>query len=419
MNGTGAERVVVTGLGVVTPAGVGLDAFWTSILKGRSHVRAHTYFPQARNRGKATALADFNTDTMFSWSALPGNDGCDRLFHIAATAINEALANAGIAGDARHAHLANAGLYISSAIGPVATMQALVRDSIRGEPGSNGSWRAFSFGHFASRLADQCGLGGPYAVLPTGCTGGCDAVGYGLSAIRSGAVDLAVVGGFDAPVTPLVEAAFARINATSSRDCPAQEASRPFDAQRDGFVLGEGGGALVLERETTALARGARPMGVIAGYGSVCSAFHMTDIHPSGEAIARSIELALEDADITPDQVDHINLHGSSTPMNDVAEANALRAVLGNLASERPVTSLKSQVGHAMAAASAIELAAVVMTILEQIIPPTANLTEQDPRIGLDVVSCEPRRAAVRTVLKTASGFSGIHSAIVVSGYGV
>jgi 3-oxoacyl-(acyl-carrier-protein) synthase len=412
------DRVVVTGLGVVAPAGVGVNAFWTSILKGVSHIRAHTYFPQARIRGKAGGLVEFESDTMFSWSAPPGNDGDDRLFHITATAIDEALVNAGIAGEARARLLADAGLYISSAIGPVATMIALVRDGARGIAPTNDSWRAFSFGRFGARVAEQFGIGGPYAVLPTGCTGGCDAVGYALSAIRNGSVDIAVVGGFDAPITPLVEAAFARINATSSRDCPADEASCPFDMQRDGFVLGEGAGALVMERESAALARGATPIGVIAGYGSVCSGFHMTDIHPSGEAIARSIELALKDANIAADDIDHVNLHGSSTPMNDVAEANALCKLLGNSVKLKPVTSIKSQIGHAMAAASAIELAAVVMTLIEQVIPPTANLTDQDPRIDLAVVSGEPRHGTIRTVLKTASSFSGIHSAIVVSRYG-
>jgi 3-oxoacyl-(acyl-carrier-protein) synthase len=288
-------------------------------------------------------------------------------------------------------------------------------------PGSdsldNRVWQSFSFGNVASRLAKRFGLGGAYALLPTGCAGGCDAVGYGLDAIRSGAAICAVVGGIEAPITPLVEAAFARIRATSSRDCPAETASCPFDTRRDGFVLAEGGAVLVLERESVALERGVRPLAVIAGYGSACSGFHMTDIHPSGEAIARSIRLAMEDANAAPADLDHVNLHGSSTPMNDVAEANALRTVLGEAAARVPVTSLKSQIGHAMGAASAIELVAAVMTLLEQEIPPTTNLIEQDPQVGLNVVSPGSHRAEVRTVLKTASGFGGIHSAIVIRRY--
>jgi 3-oxoacyl-(acyl-carrier-protein) synthase len=214
-----------------------------------------------------------------------------------------------------------------------------------------------------------------------------------------------------------VEAAFARIGATSSRSCPAEEASCPFDKRRDGFVLGEGGAALVLERESTALARGAKPLAVMAGYGSACSGFHMTDIHPSGDAIARSIELALDDAGLSVDVIDHVNLHGSSTPMNDVAEANALRSSLGAVAGRVPVTSLKSQIGHALGAAGAIELVASVMTVLEQRIPPTVNLVQQDSRVGLDVVTGDPREAAIRAVLKTVSGFGGIHSAVVVGRY--
>lgn len=420
-SGTGAyqERVVVTGLGAVTPAGVGIHAFWTAILEGTSHVHAHTFFPQASIRGRAGGFADFEPEMMFSLSAAPTGDGGDRLFLIATTTIEEALVNAGITADTRERVLADGGLYVASAIGPVANMIALVRDGNRGVVPPDDSWRAFSFGHLGSKLADRFGFGGPYAVVPTGCTGGCDAVGYALSAIRTGAVDLAVVGGFDAPLTPLVEAAFARINATSSRDCSPEIASCPFDKRRDGFVLSEGGGALVMERESTALARGSVPIGVVAGYGSVCSAFHMTDIHPSGEAIARSIELALKDANIAAEDIDHINLHGSSTPMNDLAEANALCKLFGNTVRSKPVTSIKSQIGHAMAAASAIELTAAVMTLVDQTIPPTANLTEQDPQIGLDIVCGKARQGAVHSVLKTASSFSGIHSAIVLLRYGV
>ncbi|HEX8000726.1 MAG TPA: beta-ketoacyl-[acyl-carrier-protein] synthase family protein [Pyrinomonadaceae bacterium] len=414
------ERVVVTGIGVVSPAGIGLEAFWQSILEGKSHIREHSYFPQAATRGRAAGFADFKPDTNFSWSKPAEGDSQDRLFLISETAINEALANAGINGNNREVQMANAGLYISSAVGPISTMETIVRDQMRGEIQADSAWRAFSFGRIAARLAAQCGFGGPYALLPMGCSGGCDAVGYGLSAIRSGAVDLAVVGGFEAPITPLVEAAFARIRATSSRDCPAAQASCPFDMQRDGFVLGEGGSALVLERESAALARGARPLGVVAGYGSVCSGFHMTDIHPSGEAIARSIELSLKDANMKMEDIDYANLHGSSTVMNDIAEANALRKLIGEgLAYRKPVTSLKSQIGHALAAASSIELAAAIMTLVEQVIPPTANLVEQDPRVGLDIVSSSPRRTSIRAVLKTASGFGGIHSAVVMAKYGV
>lgn len=411
------DRIVVTGLGVVAATGAGLERFWQSLLRGNSQIRANSYFPQSRVRGRAVGRAEFAPETTFSWSSPPRGDGCDRLFQIATSAINEALDHAGLTDSAGCRHLAATGLFISSAVGPVATMEAQIGADLRNEVRSADSWRAFSFGRLAATLADKCGLGGPYVVVPTGCTGGSDAVSYGLSAIRSGMVDLAVVGGFDAPITPLVEAAFARIGATSSRDCPVSEASCPFDARRDGFVLGEGGGALVLERESYALARGATPLGIIAGYGAVSSAFHMTDIHPSGVPIARSIALALDDAGISAGRIDHVNLHGSSTPMNDVAEARALLTVLGEAARRTPVTSIKSQIGHALAAASAIELVAVIMTLRDQVIPPTVNQLDQDPEIDLDVVSDRPRPAHIRNVLKTASGFGGIHSAIVASRY--
>ena len=226
------ERIVVTGLGVVCPAGVGLEAFWLSILRGTSSIREKTFFPNAGSRGRAAGIAQFEPATQFSWSDIPKAEGQDRLFRIAQTAIDEALAHAGLAGAAGAGDRADMGLYISSAIGPMATMEAIVRERLRGDLRDPGIWRTFSFGRIASLLASRCDLGGPYAVLPTGCAGGCDALGYGLSAIRSGAVDRAVVGAFEAPVTPLVEAAFARINATSSRDCPPKGASCPFDTKR-------------------------------------------------------------------------------------------------------------------------------------------------------------------------------------------
>jgi 3-oxoacyl-(acyl-carrier-protein) synthase len=411
------DPVVVTGIGVVSPAGCGASDFWNGILQGRSYTIRRTNFPDSAPGRRAAGVAPFEPETLFSWTEAPVGELGDRLFRIAEAVIAEALDHSGIRGSSAEAALVQAaGLYVASAIGPIAAMEHKVRGFGTGAPDERGH-HPFSFGRIAARLAARFGLGGPYATVPTGCAGGCDAVGYALAALRSGAASCAIVGGFEAPLTPLVEAAFARINATSSRDCAEEEASCPFDVRRDGFVLGEGGSALVLERESTALARGARPLAILAGYASTSSGFHMTDIHDSGEAIARSIELALDDAGLAPGEVDHVNLHGSSTPMNDLAEANALRTVLGERAERTPVTSVKSQIGHALAAANSIELAAAVMTLTEQLIPPTANFREPDPRIGLDVVSPAARPAQVDVLVKTASGFGGIHSALVLRRY--
>ena len=412
------DRVVVTGLGVVSPAGNGATAFWRSILRGQSHIRPNPHFAQTGKKAKVVGLADFEAESIFSWIDADDRDGGDRVTKIARRVIEEALEAAGLGSDGGDPAMRDAGLFISTAIGPITTMECTIRRDRNGADAETAPWHAFSFGRMVSSLAHEFGFGGPYAMLPTGCAGGCDAVGYGLKAIRAGHVDLAVVGAFEAPVTPFVESAFERINATSSRQCRPDTASCPFDVRRDGFVLGEGGGALVLESERAARARGATPLAVVSGFGSACSAYHMTDIHISGEAIARSIDLALKDAGLPAEAIDHANLHGSSTPMNDIAEANALRTVLRERAAKVPVTSLKSQIGHAMAAANTIELVAVVLTVLERAVPPTANLVEQDPQIGLDVVAPWPRITPVHNALKTASGFGGIHSSLIISEYG-
>jgi 3-oxoacyl-(acyl-carrier-protein) synthase len=283
-------------------------------------------------------------------------------------------------------------------------------------PGSaRGRWSArFDFNTPAAVVADQlrCGFGA--VTVTTGCTGGLDAIGAAMAAVRRGELDVAVAGAAEAPITPLVVAAFARIGATSRRNEDPPRASRPFDAGRDGFVLGEGAGMVVIETAAHALARGARIHGTLAGYASVNSCFHMTDIPVDGRPIARSARLALRDAQGAAEEVDAINAHGSSTPQNDVAEAAAYRQLFGPRGAEIPVTSLKSQIGHPLAASNSIEVVAALLSLRHGLIPPTINLARKDARCPLDVVTGEPRRVRVRCMLKTSSGFAGIHSSLVL-----
>jgi 3-oxoacyl-(acyl-carrier-protein) synthase len=404
-----AERIVVTGLGVVSAAGVGLARFWPSVVAGRAACRANDRFELTGSTSRPAGLiADFAPESEFRWESGPNRLEEDRLCRIAEAAIGEAIEDAGLDFDARD----ETALYVSSAIGPMGTME---KAAAYAGSAPAGAWRAFSLGRFPAHLARRAGLGGAYTLVPTGCTGGCDALGYAMTALREGQTRRAVVGAFEAPVTPLVVASFARLGATSSRDCPPEKASCPFDIERDGFVLGEGGGALVIETESAARERGAVPLAVVAGYGSVNSAFHMTDIHASGEPIARSLAMALADAGLSADAIDHVNLHGSSTPQNDIAEASAMRTVFGGRAEAIPVMSLKSQIGHALAAANAMELVACVLSLRDGLIPPTANLRHIDPACALNVVAGAAQARPLRHLAKTSSGFSGIHSALVLS----
>jgi 3-oxoacyl-(acyl-carrier-protein) synthase len=407
-----SERIVVTGLGVVSAAGVGVGRFWSSVLAGRSACTENRRFDLAGSRPKPAGLiANFAPESEFRWDEGPNRMEEDRLCRIAEAAIGEAMEDAGLDFELRE----ETALYVSSAIGPMGTME---KAAAHAGSAPAGAWRAFSLGRFPVHLAHRAGLGGAYVLVPTGCTGGCDALGYALKALREGAARRAVVGAFEAPVTPLVVAAFGRLGATSARDCPPELASCPFDIARDGFVLGEGGGALVIETESAARERGAVPLAVVSGYGSVNSGYHMTDIHESGAPIARSLVDAIADAGLRPEDIDHVNLHGSSTPQNDVAEANAMRSVFGaEAAAAIPVMSLKSQIGHALAAANGMELVASVLSLRDGVVPPTANLRNPDPACGLNVVAGAAQPIRLRHLAKTSSGFSGIHSSLVLSQY--
>jgi 3-oxoacyl-(acyl-carrier-protein) synthase len=277
--------------------------------------------------------------------------------------------------------------------------------------------KLFSFNSLAGRIAERQGLKGGHLLIPTGCVGGCDSISYGYRLIKAGLADRVVVGAAEAPLTPLVVAAFGRIGATSTRNCAPQQASCPFDQRRDGFVLAEGGAMFLLEADQLASSRRARILAELSGCGSVNNCLHMTDIDPGGEAIAESCRRALEDAKVEVSEIDFVNSHGSSTPQNDVAEVAALKKVFGRKIRDIPITSLKSQIGHALSAANAIEMVSTIQSINHAEIPPTINLETQDPECDVTVVANKKVSHKIRRALKTSSGFSGIHTAVVISQY--
>jgi minimal PKS ketosynthase (KS/KS alpha) len=271
----------------------------------------------------------------------------------------------------------------------------------------------------AAEVAARFGACGPSVVISTGCTAGIDAIGYGHQVIQDGESDVVIAGAAEAGISRLNMASFDPIGATSTRNDEAATASRPFDGERDGFVMGEGAAVLVLEDLEHARARGARIYCEVTGYASRSNAFHMTGLRPDGLEMAEAIGDALRQGAHAPDDIDYVNAHGSGTRQNDIHETAAIKRALGDHARRVPVSSIKSMVGHSLGAIGAIEVAACALAIERDVVPPTANLTVPDPVCDLDYTPREARRVRVDTALCTGSGFGGFQSAIVLADRGV
>lgn len=409
------NRVVVTGMSVCAPNGVGIHAFEKNILKGVSGCDYINHFAIPEGFGKtAGIIKDFHPDTLFKENKTPHLKH-DRLNLLASFCIDEILGNANLSKKDK----SNVALYISSAIGPMASMENIfIQKNIFNKKIAKRSLSRFSFSAITNDLVKKFSFKGGSIVIPTGCVGGCDAISYATNAIRTGKVERVIVGAVEAPVTPLVIASFGRIHANSTRACDPKESSCPFDERRDGFVLAEGAGFLMLESESAAKKRSANILGEVKGVASVNNCFHMTDILSDGKSISLSCELALKDANLNKTDISYINAHGSSTPQNDIAESNAFLDLFGKtLASKIPVTSLKSQIGHALSAANAIEIVSSLLSLKNKKIPPTINLKNKDPKCPVYVAANDPLSMNIKNVLKTSSGFSGIHTAVIVGNH--
>jgi len=263
-------------------------------------------------------------------------------------------------------------------------------------------------------ISARYGLRGTCNTISTGCTAGTDSLGFCLEAIQDGEAEIMIAGASEAPLTPITFGAFDVVSVLSARNDAPEEASRPFDNKRDGFVLSEGAGILILEELGHALKRNARIYCEVLGFGTSCNAFHMTDLPADGTAMASCINLALKDSTIMPAGIDYINAHGSSTRMNDIFETSAYKMVFGDYAYKLPSSSLKSMIGHPLAAANAVELTVCAMIFQKDILPPTINQQEKDPLCDLDYIPNQARQKKVNTIIKTSSGFSGIHSSLVL-----
>jgi minimal PKS ketosynthase (KS/KS alpha) len=412
------RRVAIVGVGVVAPGGIGTKEFWSLLINGRTATRRISFFDPARFRSRVAAEIDF--DPAASGLTQREIRRMDRAAQLAVVAAREAIADSGLVfADADPARL---GVTVGTAVGATMSLEREYR--VVSDDG-----RLYLVDHeytmphlydclvpssFAVEVAWACGAEGPVSVVSTGCTSGLDSVARGYELIREGSADILIAGATDAPISPITVACFDAIKATTPRNDDPEHASRPFDRSRNGFVLGEGAAIFVLEELEAARRRGAHIYAEIAGFGSRCNAFHMTGLRPDGAEMAAAITAALDEARLNASDIDYINAHGSGTKQNDRHETAAFKLSLGPHAYDVPVSSVKSMLGHSLGAIGSIEIAASVLAIQHNVVPPTANLTTPDPECDLDYVPRTAREWRTNTVLTVGSGFGGFQSAMVL-----
>ncbi len=415
------RRVVVTGVGIVSPNGIGNDACFSAMIKGISAIRRVTEFDVSIFNTKIAAqVVDFDPIAL----GLSFEDAIrmDRYVQFAMVAARMALADSRL--DLSKIDRERMGVSLANAICGTKYMEeefALVTDS--GKKPINPAivrpdlYDAAMFNTPSSEVSAKYGLYGVCNTISTGCTAGTDSLGFGMETIADGDADIMICGASEAPITPITFGAFDTVNVLSVHNDEPAKASRPFDNKRNGFVISEGAGLLILEELEHAKKRGARIYCEVVGFGTTCNAYHMTDLPPEGDAMADSITLAMDDAGIKADQIDYISAHGSSTRQNDVFETSAYKMALGKQAYNIPISSVKSMIGHPLAGANGIELALSSLMFERNILPPTINQEERDPQCDLNYIPNKAMEKKVNCILKTSSGFSGIHSAMVLKRY--
>ncbi|MEU1317213.1 beta-ketoacyl-[acyl-carrier-protein] synthase family protein [Streptomyces tibetensis] len=413
------RRVVVTGIGIVAPGGIGVPAFWKLLETGRTATRAITFFDPSGLRSRIAAECDF--DPTAHGLDVRDVERCDRYIQFAMVAGYEAVRDAGL--DVSAEDPWRVGVSLGTAVGGTTRLEndyVLVSTSgqhwdVDHRKAGPELHRAFSPSTLASTVAERFGARGPVQTVSTGCTSGLDAVGYAFHTVQEGRADVCIAGASDSPISPITMACFDAIKATSPNNDDPAHASRPFDADRDGFVMGEGGAVLVLEELEHARARGAHVYCELGGYATFGNAYHMTGLTSEGLEMARAIEDALDCARLDPTAIDYVNAHGSGTKQNDRHETAAVKRVLGPHAYDTPMSSIKSMVGHSLGAIGAIELVACVLALAHQVVPPTANYETPDPECDLDYVPRVARERKLASVLSVGSGFGGFQSAVVMN----
>nr|AAC18107.1 ketoacyl synthase [Streptomyces roseofulvus] len=413
------RQVAVTGIGVVAPGGIGRKPYWEQLTSGRTATRAISFFDASPFRSRIAAEVDF--DPAAAGLSPREVRRMDRAAQFAVVSARESLADSGL--DVADLDPHRIGVSIGSAVGGTTSLEreylALSDSGRQWELDlsylSPHLYDAFTPSSLAREVAGVIGAEGPAAVVSTGCTSGIDSLGHARDLIAEGSADVVLAGGTDTPISPIAVACFDAIKATSpSNDDPAH-ASRPFDRERNGFVLAEGAAVLVLEELGHARARDAHVYALVSGYATRCNAYHMTGLTPHGREMAEAIRHALAESGTDPAAVDYVNAHGSGTKQNDRHETAAFKATLGERARSVPVSSIKSMIGHSLGAIGSLEIAAWALAMEYGVVPPTANLDTPDPECDLDYVPHEARETRVDRVLSVGSGFGGFQSAMVLT----
>jgi len=410
-----SSRVVITGLGAITPIGNTVDEFWNSLCNGQSGVGRITKFDVSELPTQiAACVKDFDP---VNYMDKKEAKRMDRYTQFAVAAANMAIKDAELNLDKIDKE--RFGIVLGTGIGGIETLEEQFGVMMQKGPGRVSPFLVpmMIANMAAGQLSILVGAKGINTTVVTACASGTHAIGEAFNAIRTGAADVVITGGSEAPITRIALAGFCSMKALSVRNDDPKAACRPFDQERDGFVMGEGAGILILESYRHAVKRGARILAEIVGYGSTADANHITAPAPDGEGGARAMQLALDMARISPGDISYINAHGTSTPYNDKFETKAIKDVFGEHAYKLAVSSTKSMTGHLLGAAGGVEAIAVVKAIAEQFVPPTINYTFPDPECDLDYVPNQGRAWEIEYALSNSFGFGGHNACILVKRY--
>lgn len=409
------RRVVVTGLGLITPLGTGIQKTWEGICKGASGIDRITTFDTSEFPVQiAGEVKDFNPEDFIERKEIKK---MDVFIQYALSAGSMAIEDAGLKIIEENAD--RVGVIVGAGIGGIHTIERY--HSVLLE---NGQRRISPFfipmlitNLAAGQISMRFGARGPNSCVTTACAAGTHAIGDSFKIIQRGDADAMIAGGSESAITPLTIAGFANMKALSSRNDTPQKASRPFDVERDGFVIAEGAGIVVLEELEVALARRAKIYAEVTGYGMTADAYHMTAPDPEGRGVVNCMRVALRDAGIAPEAVNYINAHGTSTPYNDKHETSAIKHVFGEHVHRLAVSSTKSMTGHLLGAAGGVEAAFCALALSEGIIPPTINYEHPDPECDLDYVPNHARHIDLENVISNSFGFGGTNACIVLKKY--
>lgn len=406
------KRVVITGMGVISPVGSGVDKFWRSLVAGQSGIRPVTHFDaggfDSRINGDVIdydSLQHFNSKDARNFS---------RFIQFAVVATHEALAQAKL--DIRQMDTSRAGVVIGSGIGSIESAEEEYEKLLNKGPGRISPFfiSRMIINEAAGHVSIATGAMGPCFAIATACATANNCIGEAMRMIQAGEIDVAMAGGTESATSKLGLGGFCALKALSKRNDTPERASRPFDLNRDGFVMSEGAGVVILESLEFAKARGAQILAELIGYGRTADAYHITAPHAEGLGALKAMELALKDAGLKTTDVHYINAHGTSTKLNDQIETLAIKKLFGDYAKKIPISSTKSMTGHLLGAAGGIELAVCVMSIRDQIVHPTINYETPDPDCDLDYVPNAARKVKVDVAMSNSLGFGGHNATLVV-----